>query len=286
VSKRLTLLFLYDLSIAVLFTQFGLTWLGQSGMPLALLGAALSLFLGFRNNSAYDRWWEARTLWGGLVNHSRTLARRALTLIDDARSTGEDDPKRLLVDLQIAYVHALRCHLRKQNPFPELRGLLPAAMVERLRREQNVPAAMLLIMGELSREAFEAGRLDSIRLAAIDQSLTELCNVQGGCERIKSTPLPKQYDYGPRLMVHMYCLMLPLGLVEGLRLITPLASTAVSLLFILLETIGREIENPFENTIHDTPMSSLSRTIEINLRQSAGEQNLPPSVNPVEGFVY
>jgi putative membrane protein len=286
VSKRLTLLVLYDLTIAVLYTQFGLTWLGQSGMPLALLGAALSLFLGFRNNSAYDRWWEARTLWGGLVNHSRTLARRALTLIDDTRSTGGNDPKRLLVDLQIAYVHALRCHLRKQNPFPELLGLLPPDMVERLRSEQNVPAAMLLIMGELSREAFEAGRLDSIRLAALDQSFTELCNIQGGCERIKSTPLPKQYDYGPRLMVHMYCLMLPLGLVEGLRLITPLASTAVSLLFILLETIGREIENPFENTIHDTPMSSLSRTIEINLRQSAGERNLPPPVSPVEGFVY
>ena len=286
VSKRLSLLFLYDLTIAILYTHFGLSWLAQSGMPLTLMGAALSLFLAFRNNSAYDRWWEARTLWGGLVNHSRTLARRALTLIDAEPAATKHDPQRLLVDLQIAYVNALRCHLRKQNPFPELRGILAPYMVDRLRREQNVPAAMLLMMGDLMREAFEARRLDSIRFAALDQSLTELCNIQGGCERIKNTPLPRQYDYGPRLMVHMYCLMLPIGLVEGLRLITPLASTAVSLLFILLETIGREIENPFENTIHDTPMSSLSRTIEINLRQSAGERDLPSAVGPVEGFVY
>jgi putative membrane protein len=286
VSKRLTLLFLYDLSIALLFTQAGLSWLAQSGMPLTMMGAALSLFLAFRNNSAYDRWWEARILWGGLVNQSRTLARRALTLIDAERHPRPNDASRLLVDLQIAYVNALRCHLRKQNPFPELQGMLPAAIIDRLRGEQNVPAALLLIMGEIVREAFDAGRLDSIRLSALDQSLTELCNIQGGCERIKNTPLPRQYEYGPRLLVHVYCLMLPIGLVEGLGLITPIASTALSLLFIMLETIGREIENPFENTIHDTPMSSLSRTIEINLRQNAGDRELPVSAGPVEGFVY
>ncbi len=291
VSKRLSLLLVYDVTVAVLYTHFGFTILAQAGLPLSLFGAALSLFLAFRNNSAYDRWWEARTLWGGLVNHSRTLARRVLTLIDERHTPPGDpnptpDPRLLLVDLQIGYVHALRCHLRQQNPFPELRGLLPTPLVERLRNERNVPIAMLLIMGELAREAFDQGRVDSIRLSAIDQTLTELCNIQGACERIKNTPLPRQYDYGPRLMVHMYCLMVPLGLVEGLRLLTPVASTAISLLFILLEAIGREVENPFENTIHDTPMSNLSRAIEINLRQSAGERHLPAPTSPVEGFVY
>jgi putative membrane protein len=225
-------------------------------------------------------------LWGGLVNHSRTLARRAMTLIDPGELPSAQEPGPLLVDMQIAYVHALRCHLRTQNPFPEISGILPVQMIERLRGEKNVPAAMLQMMAELIREAFDAGRLDSIRLAALDGSLTELCNIQGACERIKNTPLPRQYDYGPRLMVHLYCLMLPVGLVAGLGMITPIVSTAVSLLFILLEAVGREIENPFENTIHDTPMSSLSRTIEINLRQSKGDRNLPAAVSPVEGFVY
>jgi putative membrane protein len=285
VSKRLSLLFLYDLTIAVLYTQANFTWLAQPMVPLTMMGAGLSLFLAFRNNSAYDRWWEARTLWGGLVNHSRTLARQALTLISDG-GIGSRDPRRELVGLQIAYVHALRCHLRKQNPFPELTSMLPEETITRLRGEQNVPAALLLIMGETLREAFEAGLMDSIRYTAIDQTLTELCNVQGGCERIKNTPLPRQYEYGPRLMVRVFCLLVPIGLVEGLGLLTPIASTALSLLFILLEAIGKEIENPFENTIHDTPMSSLSRTIEINLRQNLGERNVPEEVKPVEGFVY
>lgn len=285
VSKRLTLFFLYDLTISILYTQAGVTWLSQPTLPLAMMGAALSLFLAFRNNSAYDRWWEARTLWGALVNNSRSFARQALTLIDE---DGEGDRSRQneLVTMQIAYVHALRCHLRRQNPFPEMKSLLERGIIKRLRGEKNVPAALLLVMGERVQQLFGEGRLDSIRFASLDRTLTELCNVQGGCERIKGTPLPRQYEYGPRLMVRMYCLLLPLGLVSGLELLTPIASTALSFLFVMLEQIGREIENPFENTIHDTPMSSLSRTIEINLRQNLGQRTLPAEVRPVDGFMY
>lgn len=285
VSKRLTLFFLYDLTISILYTQAGVTWLSQPTLPLAMMGAALSLFLAFRNNSAYDRWWEARTLWGALVNNSRSFARQALTLIDE---DGEGDRSRQneLVTMQIAYVHTLRCHLRRQNPFPEMKSLLERGIIKRLRGEKNVPAALLLVMGERVQQLFGEGRLDSIRFASLDRTLTELCNVQGGCERIKGTPLPRQYEYGPRLMVRMYCLLLPLGLVSGLELLTPIASTALSFLFVMLEQIGREIENPFENTIHDTPMSSLSRTIEINLRQNLGQRTLPAEVRPVDGFMY
>jgi putative membrane protein len=280
------MLFLYDLTISVLYTQAQITWLAQPMLPLAMMGAALSLFLAFRNNSAYDRWWEARMLWGALVNHSRTLARQALTLVDEDKRGKAFDLRERLVQMQIAYAHTLRCHLRKQNPFPELRRLLGEETTRSLRDEKNVPAAMLLRMGEMARQLYDEGRLDSIRLASIDDTLTELCNVQGGCERIKGTPLPRQYEYGPRLMVRIYCLLLPLGLVSGLQLLTPIASTVLSFLFIVLEAIGREIENPFENTAHDTPMSGLSRTIEINLRQHLGERKLPVEVRPVEGFMY
>src|SRR5690349_21193206 len=110
VSKRIGALFLFDLAIAVLYAVFDYTWLSLPSLPLAMIGGALSVFLAFRNNSAYDRWWEARTLWGALVNTARTLARQVLTLAD-----GRDEPGDLrhqLVELQIAYVHTLRCHLR------------------------------------------------------------------------------------------------------------------------------------------------------------------------------
>jgi ion channel-forming bestrophin family protein len=286
VSKRLVFLFIFDLTVALAYTQFGVTWLGVSALPLAIIGGALSVFLAFRNNSAYDRWWEARSLWGSLVNTARTFSRQVLTMVDDELSHDQSMSKQELVELQIAYVHALRCHLRKQNPFPELETHLPEDTIRYLRTQRNVPIAMLMLKARALRQYFDEGRVDSIRLTAIDNTLTDLCNVQGACERIKNTPLPRQYHYFPRLLVAVYSAMLPLGLVEGLGMLTPVVSTLVSFIFVSLETIGKEIENPFENTVHDTPMSSLTRSIETNLRQNLGEEVLPADIRPVHGFVY
>jgi putative membrane protein len=287
VSKRLGLLFVFDATIAVLYTQFGMTGLGLPSLPLAIIGGALSVFLAFRNNSAYDRWWEARSLWGSLVNTARTFSRQILTMVDEPHERQPEHPsKHDLVEFQIAYVHALRCHLRRQNPFPELESRLSKDVIAHLRLQRNVPIAMLLLMGEALREYFNQGRLDSMRFTNIDRTLSDLCNVQGACERIKNTPLPRQYHYFPRLLVAVYSVLLPLGLVEGLGLLTPIVSTLISFIFISLDTIGKEIENPFENTVHDTPMSSLTRSIEINLLQNLGKENLPRDIRPVDGFVY
>lgn len=290
VSRRLGLLFVFDLTISLLYTHAGVTAIALPTLPLGMMAAALSIFLAFRNNSAYDRWWEARTLWGSLVNTARTFARQALTLVDDDRQ-GEADSVpgpavRALVEMQIGYVHALRCHLRKQNPYPELEGLLPADMLPWLRTQRNVPLALLLQAGRHLRQLFDRGRLDAYRVATLDATLSKLCDIQGACERIKNTPLPRQYEYFPRVLVGIYCLLLPIGLVEGLGMVTPLASTLVSFIFVALESIGRDIEAPFENTVHDTPMSQLSRTIEINLREHLGDSRVPAEVTPVDGFVY
>lgn len=291
VSKRLGLMFLFDLTITLAYTQLGFTWLGLPSLPLAIIGGALSVFLAFRNNSAYDRWWEARSLWGSLVNTARTFSRQVLTFVDDEATAGKSLAERpvskhALVELQIAYVHALRCHLRRQNPFPEMEAHLPEGTVSYLRAQRNVPIAMLMLKARILRQYFNQGRLDSYRLTAIDSTLTDLCNVQGACERIKNTPLPRQYHYFPRLLVVVYSALVPLGLVEGLGMLTPVVSTLVSFIFVSLETIGKEIENPFENSVHDTPMSSLTRSIEVNLKQNLGEESLPADLRPVDGFVY
>jgi putative membrane protein len=262
-----------------------MTWLSLPALPLSMIGGALSVFLAFRNNSAYDRWWEARALWGSLVNTARTFSRQILTLVDED-PVDTDTPRRSLVELQIAYVHALRCHLRRQNPFPEFERTLPADVVRYLRQQKNVPAGMLLLKGQLLRRLYDEGRLDSFRLTALDRSLTDLCNVQGACERIKNTPLPRQYDYLPRVLIGIYCVLLPFGLVEGMKMLTPISSTLVSFIFIALDTVGRDVEDPFENTVHDTPMSTLTRNIEINLRQNLGDETIPVEVRPVDGFSY
>jgi len=158
--------------------------------------------------------------------------------------------------------------------------------VRSLRRFRNVPAAIIRRMGHDIRMAFENGWIDSIRFSSLDETLTQLTNIQGSSERIRNTPLPRQYDYFPRLLIIFFCLLLPLGFVEGLGLATPIASTFVSFAFIVLDTIGRDIETPFANTVHDTPMTSLTRVIEIDLRQHLGELDIPAEVHPVAGFMY
>lgn len=286
ISHSLALILIFDSSIALLYVFGDAKLLAVPSLPLGMSGAALSIFLAFRTNSAYDRWWEARTLWGALVNSSRTLARQALTFI---RTDGDSDAIRSvqtkLIVLQICYVHALRCHLRNQNPHAELRRRLSPDLLASLRSHKNIPSALLLHMAKLLEYASERGWLDSYRWTAMDQTLTDITNVQGGCERIKNTPLPKQYDYFPRVLVTFFCLLLPFGLVEGLGLLTPIASMSLSFIFIIIDRIGREIETPFENSVHDTPMTSLSRTIEINLRQLLGERH-PNELHPVSGFLY
>ncbi len=280
VANRLVLLFLFDLTIAMLYTLADWKALALPGLPLSTMGSAIGIFLAFRTNSAYERWWEARTLWGGLVNASRTLARQVLTLVD-----GGETPnawQKTMCNLQIAFIAATRCRLRKQNPFPELQKLLGETEIEMLRTHNNVPSAILLQMGKQLQKA----KIGEFRWMQLDRSLTELTTLLGSCERIKTTPLPRQYDFFPRVLVNVYCVLLPLGLVEGMGLMTPLASTLVSFIFIALDTVGREIEAPFENTVHDTPLTSLSRTIEVNVRQLFGESEIPAEVQPVDGFLY
>ena len=257
---------------------------------LSPISTALALFLGFRTNSAYDRWWEARTLWGGIVNHSRNLARQVLTLTDAPKSDAEERTlkafEKEMVYSQIAFVHALRCFLRQQPASDDIAPYLAPALVESLRDQKNIPQAILLHMSERLRQAFRDGYFDSIRFTAISNTLSELTNAQGGCERIKNTPIPRQYDFFPRLYVGIYCILLPFGLVSEMHWYTPMAAVAIGFLFFVLDSIGRNIESPFENTINDTPMSAISRTIEINLRQMLGEKDLPSPVEPVDGFLY
>ena len=118
VSKRLMFLFLFDITVAVLYTQLGRKWLSLPTLPLSMIGGAISVFLAFRNNSAYDRWWEARSLWGGLVNSARTFARQVLTLVDEAEDGDEIASRRALVEL-----HATRRQRRVREPHRSTAGL-------------------------------------------------------------------------------------------------------------------------------------------------------------------
>lgn len=258
-------------------------------ITLSLLGAVLGILLAFRTNSAYARWWEARQLWGRLVNCSRSLARQAISFTHYAGQEQHPDAAgfaRGLISSQIAYAHALRCALRNQEPWSDIRQWLSKDAVEALRTQRNVPAALLQRMGLYLSEAAGAGLITEFRLQRLDATLSELTDIQGGCERIKNTPLPRQYDYYPELFVQAYCLLVPTVLVQELGWLTPLATALVSFVLLVLNRIGKNLEDPFNNEVYDTPMTALSRTIEINLLQALNEDQVPPALQPVNGVLW
>jgi putative membrane protein len=289
VGMPLLLLVLWDAAIVLLVKLVHWDWLALPHIPLALFGSAIGLIVAFRNNSSYGRWWEARTLWGGIVNNSRSWTRQVLTAIAPQKDADREAVRALqvrMVYLQIAWVHALRQQLRNQPVLDDLHGILPEDDLVLLKEQKNVPLTIQLWQGDLVRKALENDWIDSLQWSGLDNTLNDLADLQGGSERIKNTPMPKQYEYFPQLFTKMYCLLLPLGLVQNMGWYTPLGSSLVGFIFLALDKIGRDLEDPFDNTIYDIPLSAMSRTIEINLRQALGERSLPEPLQPVQGVLW
>jgi putative membrane protein len=279
----------YDVAIVIAYKMGYLQWAALEEIPLSLFGSAIGVILAFRNSSSYARWWEARTLWGTIVNNSRSWGRLVTTTMR-VKDAGGDAAfarmRRHMVYTQIAWVHALRQHLRRLDPLQEIAHVLSAEEIERLRGQNNVPVAIQQEQSTLLREALDHGWIDVAQWHAMNQSLDDLVDAQGGAERIKNTPMPKQYDYLPQLCAQMFCFLLPLTMVSSLGWFTPLGSTLVGFIFLALDKIGRDLEDPFDNTINDIPLTSITRTIEINLRQMLGETELPPPVVPVDDVLW
>ncbi|WNW12538.1 bestrophin family ion channel [Pseudomonas sp. DTU_2021_1001937_2_SI_NGA_ILE_001] len=254
-------LLIWDVIVTVDFMLFLDYKYSFPAMPLTLLGSALVVLTSFRNSSAYNRWWEARTLWGALVNNSRSFARQVLTLID-----GDSNPvKATLLRRHVAYVKCLSAHLKGDTCGAEVQELISADEFERRHQTNNFPNDLLSISALLVAQEYEAGRLDSIRLARIESTLVDISNCQGGMERIANTPLPYPYVAFPRLFITLFCLIVPIGLVETLGWFTPLASTVVGFMLLAIEKIGTDLQSPFRTSEHEIQMKALCENIERNL---------------------
>ncbi|WP_158742110.1 bestrophin family protein [Acidisphaera sp. L21] len=269
----------YDVLVTLIYMVGNWTWISVPELPLPLLGSAIALIVTLRNNAGYNRWWEARGLWGAVVNNSRSLARGLATFLEDPLLAAS------LVRHQIAYALALRCHLLRLPPWDDLAAYLPPETIARLREVANVPFAIQMIIGRHIAEARRAGSLDAIGATALDRTLNDIANAQGGLERIKNTPMPRQYDQFPQVFTRVYCLLLPIGLVNQLGYYTPVGSTVIGFMFIALDRIGQDLEDPFENRIHDLPMQAITRGIEIDLLQASGATGVPSPVTPVDGIL-
>lgn len=265
-------------------------WLSISPVPLTIIGAALSIFLAFRNNTVYDRWWEGRTLWGALINQSRTFARQLQTfgiVSDETEREAMEAWQRRIILRHIGYVNALRQHLRSEDPCAPgiLDPFVSSEEIAEYRQASNKPAAILHRQGEELHTGWRHGWLKDFHISALDATLTEFTNVQGGCERIKNTPLPPVYTYLAYRIVVTFCCLVPLGLVADLRLFTPFVSVLIGFTFLILNRISQLIEMPFAMDDNDLPLSALSRLIEIDLRERIGATPIPEPIKPQNGVL-
>lgn len=290
--------------------------------PLSTIGVAVSFYLGFKNNQSYDRFWEARTIWGGIVNNSRTWANQVLSFISENKKLGKNDSGEAVRNIQqrlvyrhLAFVNSLRLQLRRPTTFspnyigsvknyhfgsPErkdweeqVRPFLEINEYNELLGYQNMAAQILRKQSQDLKEIYEAaGLVEELKHIEMMATVRELFNEQGRCERIKNTPLPRQYSFFSKVFIWIFVLLLPLALTtefeklgEGyLWLVVPF-STVISWIFITMELVGDNSEDPFENFINDVPMTALCRNIEIDLREMLGEANIPPRVQPVDGIL-
>jgi putative membrane protein len=314
----------YSSVIVSLYLFLDLFWLKIPWGPLTLIGTAVAFYLGFKNNSAYDRTWEARKIWGGIVNSSRSWGLMVNGFVTDEFAEGNvsdqelDKVRKRLIYRHIAWLYRLKRQLRvlktwehdadlnrryrnmiadlfpSEDPDVELQNFLADDEVQKVLSASNGCTQLLHLQTEDLRALKRRGLIDDFRHMEMQAMLTEFFTLQGKCERIKNFPLPRQYATVSIYFVNIFIILLPMGLLSAFADlhaseymtwgVVPF-TTLVGWVFWMMESVGDYAENPFENLAFDTPMTSLTRTIEIDLREMLNETDLPLPIGPKQEFV-
>ena len=253
-------------------------------IPFTLIGLPISIFLGFRNNTAYDRFWEGRKLWGELVLRSRNFSRQCLSLIDypapALAANGLADIRVRMIYRAIAFNHAQRALLRDQPPDAGLAEFLLPEEFEQMQYASNKPDFLMLQMGMDLRQCLKEGRIDPCLAASIDATMSALTGAGASCERIKNTPVPFSYTLLLHRTAYLYCFLLPFGLVDSIGFMTPFVVAIVAYTFFGLDALGDEIEEPFGLDPNDLPLDAICRAIEIDLRGALRDAHVPAPLAP------
>ena len=254
-------------------------------IPFTLIGLPLAIFLGFRNTAAYDRFWEARKLWGELVLRCRNLSRQCQSLITfpepASAENGLSDVRVRMIYRAIAFSHSLRDLLRTQPPSMEIQHLITEAEWKKLKNASNKPDFLMLRMGMDLGLCINEKRIDPCLAAAIDTTLSAMTIAAASCERIKNTPIPFSYTLLLHRTAYIYCFLLPFGLVDTIGFMTPFVVAIVAYTFFGLDALGDEIEEPFGLEDNDLPLDAMCRAIEIDLRESLDDPLTPSPLAPL-----
>lgn len=302
----------------LLYKFLGWKWVAIPWLPVSLIGTAVAFYVGFKNNQAYDRGWEARKIWGGITNLSRAFGAATRAFVTDEFAKTPVSKEKLeaeikvLVYRHIAWLYALKHlmwqrtkweHQRRVNTWyrnyfekklaygsfeDELSPYLSKAEHDWVKTKVNAPAQLLDRQSQHLLELKRAGLLDDFRHMELQKLITELYGEQGRTERIKNTPLPRQYATSSTLFIIIFIILLPFGMIgefnalgDGLIWLLVPFNIIVSWIFSLMEYIGDYSENPFEGLMNDVPVYTIVRNIEIDMRDMLGETDLPEKIKPV-----
>lgn len=299
-----------------LYYFFDIKWLVIPWVAIALIGTAAAFLVGFKNTQTYNRLWEARQIWGSIINTSRAWG----ILVKD---TVNADPKeiRTLIYRHIAWLTALRYQMREKRVWEnmelksnveyarfykvperetpledELKKYLPEEERLYVLSKKNRATQIISLQSRHLKALKDSGRLSDLDFIELERTLTTFYDHQGKSERIKNFPYPRQFATINQMFVRLFISMLPFGILqefakltkdvgEGFIWVTVPCSLIVGWVFHVMERIGESTENPFEGGANDVPITNISRTIEIDLREMLDETNIPPALTPVNDIL-
>lgn len=251
------------------------------GLLPSVLGTALSFFIGFNNNQAYNRWWEARKIWGALVNDSRTWARKVKAYVKDDLDI-EGDYKTRMVHNHIAFVIALKENLRGEKKQEYLKYLDDADTLE-VQRQSNKANAILGLNNALLKKVYDKGGLDGFGFMACNNMLVNFSDEMGKSERIKNTVFPTTYNYYTKMFTWIFIVGVTLTLSSTIGIRSVIVALFLGYVFLVTHKIGDTLLNPFEDIPSGVSIGQIARTIEINMLETIEAEEVPAPVQSVNG---
>lgn len=317
-------LVIYSAIPTALFVLLDWKWLALPWMPIALLGTAVAFMVGFKNNASYDRVWEARKIWGGIVNTGRIWGISVRDYVTNKHARHPLSPGDLkalhhtLFMRHCAWLTALRFQLREPRTWEAiykphnaeyknkwftveehetkledaLRPYLSPDEFAYVMSKTNLATQIISLQSEHLKQLLEAGLIEDFRHMELQGLLGEMLNHQGASERIKNFPYPRQYATVNLWFIKIFVILLPLGMLQefdtfgGHLVWLNIPFSALSgWIFTTMEKIGEASESPFEGSANDVPITALSRTIEIDLREMLDDTHIPPPLKPVNNIL-
>ncbi len=316
--RDIYILIIWAILQTVLYSLLDFKWLAIPWVPIALIGTAAAFIVGFRNTQTYNRLWEARQVWGAIVNTSRSFSMMVKDFV-----TGNDRQALAAIHQQLIYRHiawltALRFQLREPRTWENIKGkpsneeYLTRYVVDEWRTtveksmqpflspddltyvlaKKNRATHLITLQSAQLRELKEKQLIEPLNYVALENRLVELFEQQGKCERIKNFPYPRQFATINQMFIRLFVFCIPLGILNEFHKIgdnyiwlTVPFSAIVGWVFLAMEKVGESTENPFEGGANDVPITAMSRTIEIDLREILEEKELPSPITPTNNIL-